>query len=44
MSGTVGIPGLQAGEDVKFLASAVSVAINGEVIAAGGGTRGAIHY
>jgi enoyl-[acyl-carrier-protein] reductase (NADH) len=29
---------------VAFLASSKSVAINGDVIAAGGGTRGAIHY
>jgi NAD(P)-dependent dehydrogenase (short-subunit alcohol dehydrogenase family) len=29
---------------VAFLASPKSVAINGDVIAAGGGTRGAIYY
>ena len=29
---------------VAFLASPKSIAINGDVIAAGGGTRGAIHY
>ena len=29
---------------VAFLASPRSVAINGDAIAAGGGTRGAIHY
>jgi NAD(P)-dependent dehydrogenase (short-subunit alcohol dehydrogenase family) len=29
---------------VAFLASPRSVAINGDVVAAGGGARGAIHY
>jgi NAD(P)-dependent dehydrogenase (short-subunit alcohol dehydrogenase family) len=29
---------------VAFLASPKSVAVNGDVIAAGGGTRGAIYY
>jgi enoyl-[acyl-carrier-protein] reductase (NADH) len=29
---------------VAFLASPKSIAINGDVIAAGGGTRGAIYY
>jgi NAD(P)-dependent dehydrogenase (short-subunit alcohol dehydrogenase family) len=29
---------------IAFLASPRSVAINGDAIAAGGGTRGAIHY
>jgi hypothetical protein len=29
---------------VTFLASPLSVAINGDAIAAGGGAKGAIHY
>ncbi len=34
----------EIGDVVAFLASPRSVAINGDAIAAGGGTRGAIHY
>ncbi|WP_242605928.1 SDR family oxidoreductase [Frankia sp. Cppng1_Ct_nod] len=47
-TGTVSIGRIVTADEVAavvtFLASSVSVAINGEVIAAGGGTRGAIHY
>jgi NAD(P)-dependent dehydrogenase (short-subunit alcohol dehydrogenase family) len=34
----------EIGHVVAFLASPKSIAINGDVIAAGGGTRGAIYY